>query len=78
MTHIKDLKKMCASRTDCLKYRLSVDDSGLFKLYQSKTKSDKFPSTPVRCFIDNEDVNGKSVPYKLDRQFYINMAKEGV
>ena len=36
------------------------------------------PSTPTNCFIDNEDVNDKSVPDKLDRQFYINMAKERV
>lgn len=45
---------------------------------QNKTKLDNFPSTPVNCFIDNEDVNGKSVQDKLDRQFYINMAKERV
>ena len=53
-------------------------DGGLYKLHNSKDKPDKFPSTPVNCFIDNEDVNGKSVPDKLDRQFYINMAKERV
>ena len=54
------------------------NDGGLFKLHQNKTKPDKFPSTPVNCFIVNDDVNGKSVPNKLDRQFYINMAKERV
>ena len=54
------------------------NDGGLFKLHQNKTKPDKFPSTPVNCFIVNDDVNGKSVPDKLDRQFYINMAKERV
>ena len=53
-------------------------DGGLYKLHQNKTKPDKFPSTPFRCFIDNENVNGKSVPNKLDREFYINMAKERV
>ena len=52
------------------------NDGGLYKLHQNKNKPDKFPSTPANCFIDNEDVNGKSVPDKLDRQFYINMAKE--
>lgn len=56
----------------------SSGDAGLYKLHKNKTKSDKFPSTPVNCFIDNEDVNGKIVPDKLDRQFYINMAKERV
>ena len=54
------------------------NDGGLYKLHQNKTKPDKFPSTPVNCFIVNDDVNGKSVPNKLDRQFYINMANERV
>lgn len=54
------------------------NDGGLFKLHQNKTKPDKFPSTPVNCFIVNDDVNGVSVPNKLDRGFYINMAKERV
>lgn len=54
------------------------NDGGLYKLHQNKTKPDKFPSTPANCFIVNDDVNGKSVPAKLDREFYINMAKERV
>lgn len=64
----------------CVRVFASKDknDGGLYKLHIKKTKSDKFPSTPVRCFIDNEDINGKSVPSKLDREFYINMAKERV
>ena len=54
------------------------NDGGLYKLHQKKTKPDKFPSAPVNCFIDNEDVKSKSVPAKLDRQFYINIAQERV
>ena len=53
-------------------------DKGLYKLHNNKTKPDKFPSTPLSCFIVNEDVNGVSTPDKLDREFYINMAKERV
>ena len=53
-------------------------DGGLYKLHQSKVKPDKFPSTPANCFIVNEDVNTTFVPSKLDRDFYINMAKERV
>ena len=53
-------------------------DGGLYKLHNAKTKPDKFPSTPVNCFIDNDDVNGKCVSDYLDREFYINMAKERV
>ena len=52
------------------------NDGGLFKLHQNKIKPDKFPSTPTNCFIVNDDVTGKAVPSKLDRQFYINLAKE--
>ena len=64
----------------CVRVFASKDknDGGLYKLHQNKKKPDKFPSTPVNCFIVNDDVNGKSVPAKLDRQFYINMAKERV
>ena len=51
-------------------------DKGLYKLHNNKTKPDKFPSTPLSCFIVNEDVNGMNVPDKLDKEFYINMAKE--
>lgn len=54
------------------------NDGGLFKLHQNKTKPDKFPSTPVNCFIFNDDVNDVAVPDKLDKQFYINLAKERI
>ena len=64
----------------CVRVFASRDksDGGLYKLHQNKTKPDKFPSTPLNCFIVNEDVNSMSVPSKLDRQFYIDMAKERV
>lgn len=55
-----------------------LGDGGLFKLHNSKDKPDKFPSTPVNCFLWNEDVNNVETPSYLDRQFYINMAKERV
>ena len=54
------------------------NDGGLYKLHQNKTKPDKFPSTPINCFLVNDDVSGVIVPPKLDRQFYIDMAKERV
>lgn len=62
----------------CVRVFASKDksDGGLYKLHYNKTKPDKFPSTPENCFIVNEDVNGMGVPSKLDRQFYIDMAKE--
>ena len=64
----------------CVRVFASQDksDGGLYKLHQNKNKPDKFPSTPVNCFIVNEDVNGMNVLSKLDKEFYINMAKERV
>lgn len=64
----------------CVRVFASKDkwDTGLYKLHRNKTKPDKFPSTPLKCFIVNDDVNGMDVPCKLDREFYINMAKERV
>lgn len=64
----------------CVRVFASRDknDGGLYKLHNNKIKPDKFPSTPLSCFIVNEDVNRMNVSDKLDREFYINMAKERV
>jgi len=37
---------------------------------------EKFANTPERCFIMNGDVNGVTVPARLDRRWYIDLAKE--
>lgn len=37
---------------------------------------EKFADTPINCFIDNSDVKSKSVPSKLDRNWYIRLAKD--
>ena len=37
---------------------------------------EKFANSPEHCFIDNRDINGDSVPKKLDRQYYIDLAKK--
>lgn len=49
-------------------------DSGIYKQKEGG-KPEKFANTPEHCFIVNEDVNTMSVPNKLDRSWYINMAK---
>jgi DNA polymerase len=36
----------------------------------------KFGNTPDRCFIYNDDLRGVSIPSKLDRQYYIDLAKK--
>lgn len=63
-----------------------------FRVFASKDKNDsyigkckydgatieKFANTPLNCFIDNEDVNGKEVSGKLDRKWYIQLAEERI
>ena len=49
--------------------------------YIGKCKSkgatiEKFGNTPENCFIENGDINGKKVSVELDKQWYINLAKE--
>ena len=41
-----------------------------------KTKKDKFGNTPDHCFIFNGDLNGVNIPSKLDKQYYVNLAKK--
>lgn len=36
----------------------------------------KFGNTPDHCFIFNGDLNGVSIPSKLDKQYYVNLAKK--
>ena len=36
----------------------------------------KFGNTPDRCFIYNDDLKGVPIPSKLDRQYYIDLAKK--
>ena len=38
----------------------------------------KFGSTPDRCFIFNESLHGVSIPDKLDRDWYIDLARKRV
>lgn len=60
-----------------------------YRVFASKEKSDgriykcrgdsnpaKFGNTPDHCFILNEDITNMKCPAKLDRQYYINLAKE--
>lgn len=51
-------------------------DSYIGKQKTEGATIEKFANTPEQCFIDNGNVNGKPVPRKLDKQWYINLAKE--
>ena len=46
------------------------------KVIEKGDKKDKFGNTPDHCFIDNGDVVGKPISKKLDRQYYITLAKK--
>ena len=36
----------------------------------------KFANTPDHCFIENGDIRNMLIPSKLDRQYYIDLAKK--
>ena len=50
-------------------------DGKLLKVKTGK-KPEKFANTPDRCFIDNGNIVGATVPDKLDRRYYVELAKE--
>ena len=37
---------------------------------------EKFANTPDKCFIENGDIHGMTLPAMLDKQWYINLAKK--
>lgn len=54
----------------------SPDDTYIGKCKKKGATIEKFANTPDRCFIENGDINGENVPSKLDRKWYITLAKE--
>lgn len=48
-------------------------DGTIYKLKTPSSNPEKFANTPDKCFIDNENVVGKSVPDHLDREWYIDL-----
>lgn len=51
------------------------DDGGVWKV-KGEDKKEKIEGTPEHCFIFNDEVNGVKCPRHLDKQWYINTAKE--
>lgn len=52
----------------------SRNDQGVFKVKKEGGIKEKIANTPVKCFIDNSNIEGKKGPRKLDKQWYIDMA----
>lgn len=50
-------------------------DQGVFKVKSLDKNPEKFALTPERCFIENDDISEKRIPRKLDRSWYIELAK---
>ena len=51
-------------------------DSYIGKQKEGNTTIEKFANTPDHCFIVNDDVKKATVGCRLDKQWYINLAKE--
>ena len=56
-----------------------LEDTAIYKVKDKGEKgevAEKFANTPIHCFIENGDINDVCVPDKLDRDWYIQLAKE--
>lgn len=51
-------------------------DPGVKKVHAIKKTTAKLTNSPAHCFIFNDAVKGVSVPDKLDRQWYIDLANK--
>lgn len=51
-----------------------TSDKNITKQKTHGATKEKFAKTPERCFIDNGDITNKTVPYKLNKQWYIDLA----
>lgn len=56
------------------------EDKGIYKVKHEKGEKiyEKVPYTPTKCFIDNDEVIRKPIPEYLDRQYYIDLAKDRI
>jgi hypothetical protein len=53
-------------------------DGTLYKKHKGKDTLDKTASTPSNTFIINDSVLGKTCPAKLDKQWYVDLAKDRI
>lgn len=60
----------------CFRVFASLDprDSYIGKQKNYGATIEKFANTPQNCFIDNGDINGKTISTKLDKKWYIDLA----
>lgn len=53
-------------------------DTSLFKMKTESSRPEKFANTPEHCFIYNYELNGKKAMDKLDKRWYIELARERI
>lgn len=54
----------------------NANDTFIGKQKEEGATIEKFANTPEHCFINNEDVKNKKIPKKLNKNWYIELAKE--
>lgn len=62
----------------CIRIFASKDksDKGVVKIHSETNNPAKISNSPENCFIFNENINNSHVPEKLDKQWYIDLAKK--
>lgn len=75
-THILYGEKPIKER--CIRIFASKDpsDPGVKKVHATRKTAAKLTNSPEHCFIFNDDVKGVSVPEKLNKQWYIDLANK--
>lgn len=65
-----------AIKEKCIRVFASTDDSdaGVQKVHATTGRPAKISNSPEHCFLFNDEVNGVTVPSKLDKQWYVNLA----
>lgn len=80
-----------SSKYKALKHGNTVLNEKVVRVFASKNRSDggvrkinsrdrleKIAGTPDRCFIINDDVNGRRIPRRLDKSWYIEVARNRI
>ena len=53
-----------------------LNDGGLIKVHSVTNRPAKLESTPAHAFLWNDSVNGVKCPSRLDKQWYVDLAKK--
>ena len=75
-THIIHGNKQIKEK--CIRIFASNDlnDEGVQKIHATTGRPAKISNSPEHCFIYNDEVNGVKVPKKLNKEWYIDLAKK--